>query len=93
MRLFNIFTESKDHDTNTNEPSSQAHSMRQGKNKRRRECETKTREDSPMSIKNIINKLEKEQNPKRNVGTAATYNVKAGVPNLEQPIHAQRNTL
>ena len=80
MRLFNVFTESKDHDTN--EPSSQAHSIRHGKSKRKRDCELKNREESPMSIKNIINKLEKEQNPKRNVGTAATYQVK-GVPNLE----------
>ena len=89
MRLFNIFTESKDHDANTNEPSSQAHSMKHGRGKRKRECkdcDNRNREDSPLSIKNIINKLEKEQNPKRNVGTAGTYQVK--VPNLEQPIHA-----
>ena len=39
-----------------------------------------------MSIRNIIEKLEKDNNPKRNVGTAGTFTYKAQ-PNPVQPVH------
>ena len=45
-----------------------------------------------MSIKNIIDKLEKDNNPKRNIGTAATLPYKAKQQPI-QTVHAQRTSL
>ena len=84
-----IRNETKDHDINTNEPSSQAYSIKQGRSRRARDARNKA--ESPLSIRNIINKLEKEQREKRNVpGTAGTLQHKT---RFEQASHVQRANL
>lgn len=89
VKLSGVFTASKDHDINTNEPSSQAYSIKQGRSRRARDARNKA--ESPLSIRNIINKLEKEQREKRNVpGTAGTLQHKT---RFEQASHVQRANL